>query len=31
MSEPYPIAYYLKEDLRQIWSQVNKRTARRVL
>ena len=25
------IAYYLKEDLRQIWSQPNKRTARRVL
>ena len=24
-------AYYLKEDLRQIWSQPNKRTARRVL
>jgi transposase len=25
------LAYYLKEDLRQIWSQANKRTARRVL
>src|SRR5271154_6236579 len=25
------IAYYLKEDLRQIWSQPDKRTARRVL
>ncbi len=24
-------AYYLKEDLRQIWSQPNKRTARKVL
>lgn len=25
------IAYYLKEDLRQIWSQPNKRTARKIL
>ena len=25
------MAYYLKEDLRQIWMQPNKRTARRVL
>jgi len=31
LNEPLSIAYYLKEDLRQIWSQVNKRTARRVL
>lgn len=31
LNEPLAIAYYLKEDLRQIWSQVNKRTARRVL
>lgn len=28
---PLATAYYLKEDLRQIWSQPNKRTARRVL
>jgi transposase len=28
---PLTTAYYLKEDLRQIWSQPNKRTARRVL
>ena len=31
LNEPLSIAYYLKEDLRQIWSQPNKRTARRVL
>jgi transposase len=31
LNEPLSIAYYLKEDLRQIWSQANKRTARRVL
>ena len=31
MNKPLAIAYYLKEDLRQIWSQPNKRTARRVL
>ena len=31
LNEPLAIAYYLKEDLRQIWSQPNKRTARRVL
>ena len=31
LNEPLTIAYYLKEDLRQIWSQANKRTARRVL
>ena len=31
LNEPLSIAYYLKEDLRQLWSQVNKRTARRVL
>ncbi|MBC7771414.1 MAG: ISL3 family transposase [Pyrinomonadaceae bacterium] len=28
---PLTTAYYLKEDLRQIWSQPNKRTARRIL
>jgi transposase len=28
---PLATAYYLKEDLRQVWSQPNKRTARRVL
>jgi transposase len=31
LNEPLAIAYYLKEDLRQIWSQPDKRTARRVL
>jgi len=31
LNAPLTIAYYLKEDLRQIWSQGNKRTARRVL
>jgi transposase len=31
LNQPLSIAYYLKEDLRQIWSQPNKRTARRVL
>jgi len=31
LNEPLAIAYYLKEDLRQIWLQPNKRTARRVL
>jgi len=31
LNEPLAIAYYLKEDLRQIWSQPNKRSARRVL
>jgi transposase len=31
LNEPLAIAYYLKEDLRQLWSQPNKRTARRVL
>ena len=31
LNAPLSIAYYLKEDLRQIWSQGNKRTARRVL
>ena len=29
--QPLATAYYLKEDLRQIWVQPNKRTARRVL
>jgi transposase len=31
LNQPLALAYYLKEDLRQIWSQPNKRTARRVL
>jgi transposase len=31
LNEPLAMAYYLKEDLRQIWSQPNKRIARRVL
>jgi len=31
LNQPLSIAYYLKEDLRQIWMQPNKRTARRVL
>jgi transposase len=31
LNKPLALAYYLKEDLRQIWSQPNKRTARRVL
>jgi transposase len=31
LNTPLTLAYYLKEDLRQIWTQVNKRTARRVL
>jgi transposase len=31
LNKSLSIAYYLKEDLRQIWSQPNKRTARRVL
>ena len=31
LNRPLAIVYYLKEDLRQIWSQPNKRTARRVL
>lgn len=31
LNTPLTIAYYLKEDLRQIWTQPNKRTARRVL
>ena len=31
LNTPLTIAYYLKEDLRQIWNQENKRTARRVL
>jgi transposase len=31
LNRPLALAYYLKEDLRQIWSQPNKRTARRVL
>ena len=30
LNQPLAVAYYLKEDLRQIWSQPNKRTARRV-
>jgi transposase len=31
LNEPLALAYYLKEDLRQIWDQADKRTARRVL
>ena len=31
LNQPLALAYYLKEDLRQIWSQPNKRTARQVL
>jgi transposase len=31
LNAPLATAYYLKEDLRQLWSQPNKRTARRVL
>lgn len=31
LNQPLAIAYYLKEDLRQIWWQADKRTARRVL
>jgi transposase len=31
LNQPLALAYYLKEDLRQLWSQPNKRTARRVL
>jgi transposase len=31
LNQPLAVAYYLKEDLRQIWAQPNKRTARRVL
>ncbi len=31
LNAPLATAYYLKEDLRQIWSQPDKRTARRVL
>jgi transposase len=31
LNAPLATAYYLKEDLRQIWTQADKRTARRVL
>jgi len=31
LNQPLTLAYYLKEDLRQIWMQPNKRTAHRVL
>ena len=31
LNQPLATAYYLKEDLRQLWSQPNKRTARKVL
>jgi transposase len=31
LNTPLTIAYYLKEDLRQIWQQTNKASARRVL
>ena len=31
LNEPLAMAYYMKEDLRRVWEQPNKRTARRVL
>ena len=31
LNEPLAIAYYLKEDLRQIWSQTDKKTAKKVI
>ncbi len=31
LNQPLAVAYYLKEDLRQIWQQPDQRTARRVL
>ena len=31
LNEPLATAYYMKEDLRQLWSQSNKKTARRIL
>jgi transposase len=31
LNEPLAMAYYMKEDLRQVWEQPNKRAARRVL
>ena len=31
LNQPLAAAYYMKEDLRQIWTQVNKRAARREL
>jgi transposase len=31
LNTPLTVAYYLKEDLRQVWMQPDKRTARRVL
>jgi transposase len=31
LNAPLAVAYYLKEDLRQVWAQPNQRTARRVL
>jgi transposase len=31
LNTPLTVAYYLKEDLRQIWQQPDKATARRVL
>jgi transposase len=31
LNQPLAAAYYMKEDLRQIWNQVNKRAARREL
>lgn len=31
LNTPLTVAYYLKDDLRQLWSQPDKRTARRVL
>jgi transposase len=31
LNTPLTVAYYLKDDLRQLWNQTDKRTARRVL
>jgi transposase len=31
LNQPLAVAYYMKEDLRQLWGQPDKRTARRVL
>src|SRR5207244_8084355 len=31
MNQPLATVYYMKEDLRQVWNQPNKATARRVL
>ncbi|MGZ3386269.1 MAG: DesA/ISL3 alpha bundle tail domain-containing protein, partial [Isosphaeraceae bacterium] len=31
MNKPLAVAYYMKEDLRQLWSQQNKAQAKRFL